>query len=373
MTKNVNYVIRKIPLASRPSDRPAQFPYFGQLYLELLENKKKVKPHLVNVDFIPRHEADHSPTADYRPETPQYSPAEPRAERVEREERDDSPAPSDASPVSWSKEPSSPTPTDDEESETSIKSRVSNVSESRKRLFELLKKKDEPFVKKYSVSRPPTKPIEASRRLPTLSELERQNKIEIKREVVDGKRYTNENENLKRELMFKFDILRKSYKNTTVEIPSPTIYEDYESMCRQYETTLRRLSLDTSVDNYKTYLTYGFMGMEFVLGNWFKLDMAGYTQQQLASMEKYEHLLIEIGEKRYIPQGKKWSVEIRLVCVILMNTAMFVVSKQIFQGAGAGILGALNNMKMPAPPDPAGARAPHKMRGPTISVDELPA
>ena len=43
-------------------------------------------------------------------------------------------------------------------------------------------------------------------------------------------------------------------------------------------------------------------------------------------MNKYEHLLIELGEKNYVPEGSKWPVEIRLLFTIVINAAIFIIT-----------------------------------------------
>ena len=102
-------------------------------------------------------------------------------------------------------------------------------------------------------------------------------------------------------------------------------------MKRSYESTVRTLSLDRSVDDYKKYLSYGFIGMEFVLGHVFKLDMSGFARQQMVSMSSYERLLIELGEKSYVPTGSKWPVEVRLIFLVVVNTAVFLVSRMMMK------------------------------------------
>jgi hypothetical protein len=140
-------------------------------------------------------------------------------------------------------------------------------------------------------------------------------------------------------------------------------------MCRTYEDTVKRLSLDSSVETYKRYLIGAFMLIEYSFGKWLKFDMKGYTQQQIVSMSSYEKLLIEIGEKAYMPEGEQWSVEIRLVFLVIINTAFFLVGKMVLNKTGANIMSAINNMNTatttPEPPK-------RKMQGPSINIDDLP-
>jgi hypothetical protein len=134
---------------------------------------------------------------------------------------------------------------------------------------------------------------------------------------------------------------------------------------------VRRLSLDSSVENYKKYMIGAFMLIEFALGKWLNFDMKGYTQQQIVSMSSYEKLLVELGEKSYIPEGRKWSVELRLVFLIIINTAFFVVGKMIFSSTGANIMNAINSMNI-ANQAPQKEEPKRKMQGPSINLDDLP-
>ena len=62
--------------------------------------------------------------------------------------------------------------------------------------------------------------------------------------------------------------------------------------------------------------------------------MTGFAQSQLVNMNKYDALLIELGEKHYIPSGSQWPVEVRLLGLIFMQTALFIISKQFLGGFG---------------------------------------
>ena len=204
---------------------------------------------------------------------------------------------------------------------------------------------------------------------PTLSELEKQGGYIPRKELRDiNQTSMNEQkeEDLKRELLFKFDLLRKSYPTSI--IPEYNIHTDIQTMQKSYGDSVRRLSLDSSVENYKTYIIYGFMGCEFIFGNFLGFDMQGFTQQQILSMNSYEKLLIELGEKSYVPSGSKWPVELRLLFMIIMNAAFFVISKMIMKKTGANLLGMLNNMNAPAQTS-APAQRKRRMKGPNIDLD----
>jgi hypothetical protein len=214
----------------------------------------------------------------------------------------------------------------------------------------------------------PMKP-EGAPSAPRLSELPTHGGYVPRQEYPDLDRTMNvqDEEDAKRELMFKFELLKKSYPGSPV--PEFSVHSDYVSMKKSYETTLRRLSLDASVDSYKTYLIGGFMACEFVFGHFMGFEMQGFTQQQIISMGSYERLLFELGEKSYVPTGSKWPVELRLLFLIIMNAAFFIISKMIMKKTGANLMGMINNISSPAVPTSAKKRT---MRGPTIDLDDIP-
>ena len=113
------------------------------------------------------------------------------------------------------------------------------------------------------------------------------------------------------------------------------------------------------------------MGCEFVFGNFLGFDMQGFTQQQILSMNSYEKLLIELGEKSYVPTGSKWPVELRLLFMIIMNAAFFVISKMIMKKTGANLMGMINSMNTThsSHQPPSKKRS---MKGPNIDISDLP-
>lgn len=176
-------------------------------------------------------------------------------------------------------------------------------------------------------------------------------------------------EDKKRELLFKFELLKKSYKNSHAEIPEFTVHSDYNNMKKVYDHAVKKLSLDTTIENYKTYLIGGFMIIEYIFGNWLSFDMQGFTQQQIMSMNSYEKLLIELGEKSYIPESKQWPVEIRLLFLIIINAAFFIISKMILRKTGSNLMSMFNSMNTANTQE---YKPKRKMRGPNINLDEIP-
>ena len=183
----------------------------------------------------------------------------------------------------------------------------------------------------------------------------------------------------KRELLFKYELLKKSYPLANVS-HNFTIKSDIETIRSSYEMSVRRLSLDSTVETYKSYMIGGFMATEYVFGKFMGLDMSGFTQQQILQMSSYEKLLIELGEKSYVPEGaSNLPVEVRLLMLVLMNAGIFIASKMILQRTGANVLNMFNSAKMPthATPMPSVNRPPRpapmkrKMRGPNITVSDL--
>jgi len=370
----------KIPLPSEIKNKTHQkaFSKMPILYLELIENKAKIKPELVNKEYVPnvnvkdeteeRVREDYSSPESSRRTTPDRDNHESDDEEKRSNESDD--------------EEKKFSDNEDEEgySEKLSEKRSEKHSDERatNRLKELLEDSDneEKVKEEYSPpSRREKREESSSFNAPSLKDLEKSGKFVRRKEVEDIAHTTlseQEQEDAKRELLFKFELLKKSYK--TDNLPEFSIHSDYETMKKSYESTLRTLSLDRSVDDYKKYLIGGFMLMEFVLGNWMGFDMQGFTQQQIISMSSYERLLIELGEKSYVPTGSKWPVEVRLLFLVVMNAAFFIISKMILKKTGSNLMGMINNMNGA---NTGVGTAPsilkkRKMKGPSVNLDDIP-
>ncbi len=164
----------------------------------------------------------------------------------------------------------------------------------------------------------------------------------------------------KRELIYKFEILKRKYKKS--KVPDVTEATNLESMERLYEGSIRTLSLDSTVETYKKYLIGGFMIFETLLGM-LGLPMSGFAKQQILGINQYESLLVELGEKSYIDKNSSWPVELRLGFIVLINTAFFLASKKLMGKGGGDIMNAMNKTSEPS-------SNTKKMKGPVLDEDE---
>ena len=457
MTLKHNIKIVKVPLPSSEKNinRPQVFPRMPRLYLELLENKSKIKQDLINKEYSPKksitnkdgnleskldkflndeknvieeknndvkeedenfQEDEHidykeKKRKERKDKKNKYKDQESDQESNQENEKDDSKIKDqeieieienkDNETVSINSKKSEEDNKDENESDyenktdkydnddtdSDMESKASSVDNLSVRLNNLLNDKNDDnnsvrtdkSKNKYSRRRDYEENVSVSTKqnrtkniniAPSLAELESQGgyvRKQTLRDINNIPYNDQEEEDLKREIMFKIELLKKSYPNSS--IPEFSIHSDYKSMKKTYDDTVRRLSLDSTVESYKTYLIGGFMACEFVLGNFFKLEMTGFTQQQILSMNNYEKLLIELGEKSYVPTGSKWPVEIRLLFMIIMNAGFFVVSKMIMKKTGANLLGMINGMNVQTQSQQTKKR---KMKGPEIDINDIP-
>jgi hypothetical protein len=382
------FKIEKVPLSYLPVDHHPVFPPFPILYLELIENKEKVQPALKNKTedpiFLPNVAAQ--PLQNIHPYVPMDDNKEFFDERDIRNRLNDRMKRVDNKNSYEDRDRKSARDRLDERHRDEL--RAKELSDARKRESRSLPKEYNPSMafkpqeqndfSTSSTTLPQTVtssvaaatvgatvgatvaaasqedsirsflggtapassiPVASSVLPPTLSEINTQANINA---PVQNLSYTDTTSEIKRkrDLLFRFDILRKSYKDAT--IPEFSEYTDLATMEQIYEDTVRKVGLDSKVEGYKKFLTMGFFGVEFLFTNIFKVDMSGFAKQQLSSMNSYERILIELGEKAMIEKSKsQWPAEIRLLFTIVMNAVIFLLMKNVMSGGLTNIIGSI--------------------------------
>lgn len=345
MNRKITTKVVKVP-TDRPICRSNNFPRLPVLYLELLENKSKIKYDLVNKEYIPK-------------QLPPLQIIQPQEiEEVVEEFKQEDMRQNNSSEIVDDRSSCSDESDNDErlsescsEIDESVEEEDDGLSSRMKELFS----EERRSVKRESIKRENEPP-----RPPRLSEIA--NGTHMPKKISEDLDYSLKNladeEDLKRELMFKFDLLKRSYKSSS--IPEFTIHSDYKTMSKSYDSTIRQVNVEGNIESYKSYLITGFYIIEFVLGYYLKFDMEDFTKQQIIGMNKYETLLVELGEKSYIPTGSQWPVEVRLLFMIVVQTAIFMVTKMVFKKVGQDFFGILNGAQ--AQPGPEAVK--RRMKGP---------
>ena len=408
-TKKLSVV--KIPISKEEADNKVdEFPRMPRMYLELLENKDKIKPELVNREYDPDDAESivsfYSSRNDKAVSNVDLSLPKLNEENEEEDDNDDS---GEEDNDDFLEDNNSNNDDDDDDDENNfqddnndlssfIKDDISLSNSSGSKSNHSEKRDDvkfdenesqfdddevfshKSFVSEKNDTRDKLKEILKNEvkkpSPPRLSDLEHAGMLKQNRSIPNLEHLeTNEDEDeedKKRELLFKFELLKKSYKN--VNIPEFSIHSSLKKMNETYENQLRHLSLDSSVESYKNILVGGFMIFEFIFGVWLKFDMSGFTQQQILNMNQYERLLIELGQKSYVPDGKQWPVEFRLVGLIVLNACIFIISKLILKRTGNNLMGMMNHVQNTVPKNnnsSAPTEPKKKMKGPSINIDDL--
>lgn len=175
-------------------------------------------------------------------------------------------------------------------------------------------------------------------------------------EVIDEPEMTPEEKEARDidEYLWRFRVLKKKYPKA--KIPEYSKHSDLLEMKVTYDRTLKELHMDDCINSYQNYVLMSFVAIENGCG-WVGIDIRNFAKAERKALEKhreYDKFLIEMGEKSYSGWGMSLPVEIRLILFIVFKVITFFVVKH-----------ALGDMFEEAP------RRKRKMRGPSISVEEI--
>jgi hypothetical protein len=430
------FIIEKVPLGFTPEIKLPDFPPIPRLYLELLENKPKVKTHLRHLEWEPKESTNFPLISDVKSKaendvqdelnqfivpsaSPYQPPPEPVQQKVIKEEYSvpkSEPVKSFSFVSSENKEDDiiSASPTNsprrqvkffgisEEQNETNSESQsiISNepdyfssfkqekIEQEPEPLSEIEKKMLEIENATTTQDKPleSTKPIPPVKQEPLIAPSLKQvfnsdlplpssaDPLKVKDLSYNG---TNKELEEKRDLLFKFKILKRKYKEAN--IPDFPEYTDLATIKREYDTIVRQLRLDSTVEDYKNFLTMAFFGLEFVIVNFMKWEeMRGFSADQMVKMNKYEAVLVELGEKHYNSPIMQVGPELKLIGIVLIQAITFAATKMLMKGMGGNIMSSLASSALggATKPNPMPQSAPtmetkSKMKPPPININEL--
>jgi hypothetical protein len=356
-------VIRSLEVIKKPRvgpipDRPINFKPFYNLHLEMIEIKEKLKKGLAPIKYVPK----------------------PRKESIEPESVKENFSQQDMLEIETSSVHTAPR----QPGARRIPKPILKQPRDDDELFAELGV-DNGSVGKQSVtiegSEAGMSEIEPTEGEMTEGEMTEEGEYEEDEEEDDDDPYAGlspeEREKMEREeYLWRFRILKKQYKTSTVPISEYNEHSDVEMMKRDYDRTVKELTLDGNVESYRTYLVYSWIAIEFASTQYIGIDMGGFARSQIAVMNQYERLLVELGEKRRDTWASNLPVELRLAGLVLFQAAAFYIGKIITSKFGGSVAELFKGMTgQPAeekPHDNSGEtptpKPKKRMRGPSADL-----
>jgi len=358
----------KVPRKDPIPDYPINFPPLENLHLDLLENKKKLKPGLPLIPQARRRQKPKPlppPSAPPRPlEPPKQSLADVDDDdmvaalghdtSVEHEETHEIPG----------EVPMQPRTTDPVEEALGAREHDTSGPESEgsgTEGSEGLEEMDEETA--FCEGMPP----EEKEIFNEMTSQEKKKYMVMTPE--QRERYQKE------VYIWKWTLLKRSYP-ARKDLPEFNEHSDFHIMKTSYERTLRDLQLDDNIESYRTYLVFGWIGMEYACTQWMGIDLSGFTVSQTKMMYKYEKLLIELGERPYSKWGTSLQVEVRILGLILIQAGIFYLAKILSNKFGSTVADLFKGITG-QPPVPSGGsegtpKPPkRRMRGPRTKAEDI--
>jgi hypothetical protein len=324
--KTFRLKIVKVPLADDIVYKSPRFPAFGELHLDLLENKNKLKKNPPKPIFVHK---EHSPE-----------------KKSSRKASNKSSNSSTNSSISNSSDRHHTRKHNDDDDDFTLE-KLEKAYEKDKHSDEIISNRSTPEPAEKTHSTTAVKEYKPE-------QFQQEQKVQESEEEKELKEHSD--------LLYKFMVLRKKYDK--IEIPEFTEHSDINTMKRVYNQILRKVSLDSGVENYKKYMFGGLSVLEFVAVHWANIDLVGFTRMQKESND-YDKLLIELGEKNYSAEGSSLPVEVRLLGTIIFNAFVFYLQKTMLGG-----ISLFGEKEQPQQPVQALPRK-QKMSGPTTTPAEV--
>ena len=353
--------IHKLKINREQIDK-VPIPKVPDIYLELIENKKKVKQDIVNTEYVPpsveppmsvsleslldnkksplarNYSMSDAPSESSKPDVDIYDASSQSSGGYERSERSDTPI--------------------------RIPEATADTQPQRKDTDSIYKAFDDSTA---SVNR--IHPVRIDR--PKLSELNMQDKVAPDINRMNTETHVELNDK-KRELLLQFDLI-KARHNNDVQLPNYTMNSDYNVMKNTYDNLVRNLHITKSANTYKKVFRLSLYLIEYGMGKYLKFDMEGYAAYQMESMDDYEKLLIEIGEKSYISGSTDMPAEFQLAMMVILNTVTFVFLKML-EKKGMSMLASQFQTMANTASNVASGEQPRKgrMKKPNIDLESIP-
>lgn len=155
--------------------------------------------------------------------------------------------------------------------------------------------------------------------------------LPVKTPIVEEKPLTKE-ELVARahDYFLKYQILQKSWPEYRFpNLDENLVFTKPQMIIDSYTTSIERIQIDMDVSQYKIALIIMFLVIEVVCVKFLGFDAGGYTLSQIKAMNRYEKLLIEIGERKLLAGGDSWPPEVKILFIGFFNCGLFILMKYL--------------------------------------------
>ena len=129
------------------------------------------------------------------------------------------------------------------------------------------------------------------------------------------------------EFLVKLNILKRSHPEFGFQdFPEGMLLTEIHD---RYASYVKQVVISLNCSQWRFYLIVGFLALEAFGTKVLGLNMKDYTMSQLATINKYDSLLTEIGEKYYIAGSSAWSPEVKLLFMGASSAVVFIIIKYL--------------------------------------------
>lgn len=141
----------------------------------------------------------------------------------------------------------------------------------------------------------------------------------------------------------KYQVLQKSWPEYKFpSLDERLVHTKPQLVIDSYTKSIERIQIDMDVSQYKIALIIMFLVIEVVCVKFLGFDAGGYTLSQIKAMNRYEKLLIEIGERKLLIGGDSWPPEVKILFIGLFNCGLFILMKYLSSILGPELVGYIS-------------------------------
>lgn len=112
-----------------------------------------------------------------------------------------------------------------------------------------------------------------------------------------------------------------------ITIPEVSDLDELETLEKQKNLIVKHINADRSISTWRKILVVVFYGIEFGGTEYLNVDLTGYADEQIATMDQYDELLVELGDGGMLQWLEGWPAWAKLLLMISWNTVLFIVTR----------------------------------------------